>query len=481
MNPTRNCLFALVPLMLLLGALPPCLGAQPSLEGAWEGHIEVQGQRLIIQTRFSEAGDTAWTGEIDIPQQGATGLPLVDIAAAGDSVSFRFNAGTGMVRFEGNFSGDSLITGTFHQSGMGFPFRLEKGPGSRQEKAEEPETEPKPYRSEELSVANGEVTLAGTLTLPEEGASPAPCVVLISGSGAQNRDEEIFGFGVFRTIADHLGRNGIAVYRYDDRGVGGSSGTHGEAGRETLVSDVRAIVSRLKEHKGVDGGRIGLLGHSQGGIIAGSIAASPEPGVDFVVLMASPTRPLSEVVVEQVRTMLEEQDLPQSLIEQQTAMQAAVFDTLRGSGDFTEVKAWMKKQIVDQINELPESSRASIPDPEVYAASQVSRQIDLITSPSYASFLDYDPASDLRRAGVPVLALYGGKDQQIKWEGNLGTARRALHQAGVAHRVAFFPGANHLFQEAETGSVSEYASLEKAFVEGFLSTLTEWIRKQTGR
>ncbi|MDZ7771404.1 MAG: alpha/beta fold hydrolase [Balneolaceae bacterium] len=474
-------------LTLLLSSLTPVsASAQQTdhrLAGDWEGHIDVQGTRLTIQTHFAEVGDTARTGTIDIPQQGARGLQLVDIAVAGDSVSFRFNAGAGMVMFDGEFSGDTLISGTFHQAGMAFPFELKRvleddgegGEPGMQDRA----PEPPPYRIEELSVKNGEVTLAGTLTLPQDG-KPAPLLVLLTGSGPQNRDEEIFGFEIFGTLADHLTRNGFAVYRFDDRGVGGSTGDFAQSSMEDHLADTRAILTRLQEHPGVDGERMGLLGHSQGGIIAGSIAAEPQPPVDFVVLMASPARPLADVVVAQVRTLLEQQNTPEALIKEQVAMQEAVFDTLRGSRDLSELKKWMKEQILEQIAALPESSRSAIPDPEQHADNQVRIQMETLVSPAFSSFVDYDPASDLSALRVPALALFGAKDMQVKEDPNAELIRSALDRSGVDYRIEIFPQANHLFQEAESGAPSEYASLEKSFTEGFLSTLTEWLRAQAG-
>lgn len=470
---------------LMLAALAPARSATAqqsghTLAGDWEGHIDVQGTRLTIRTHFGEAGDSTRSGTIDIPQQGARGLQLVDIAVAGDSVSFRFNAGTGMVMFDGDFSGDSLITGTFHQSGMTFPFELSRAEESGEEPAmQDRAPEPPPYRIEELSVESGEVTLAGTLTLPE-GDRPAPCVVLLSGSGPQNRDEEIFGFEIFGTLADHLTRNGFAVYRFDDRGVGGSTGNFAQSSMEDHLADTRAILARLREHPGVDGERMGLLGHSQGGIVAGSIASGPQPPVEFVVLMASPARPLSEVIVAQVRTLLEQQGAPERLIEEQVAMQEAVFDTLRGSGDLSELRKWMKKQILEQISALPESTRAAIGNPDEYAENQVGMQIEQVTSPAFASFVDYDPVADLGKLRVPALALFGAKDTQVKEDPNVKLIRSALKRSGADHRVEVFPQANHLFQEAESGAVSEYGSLDPEFTDGFLATLTEWLREQAG-
>lgn len=471
-------LFALIG--LLLGAAAGPLSAQQAahpLAGSWEGYIDIQGTHLTIHTRFEAAGDTAWTGEIDIPQQGAKGLSLVDIAAADDSVSFRFNAGTGMVLFDGAFSGDSLIAGTFHQAGMSYPFRLSRS-GDTGEEVQEPR-EPLPYRAEELTVKNGETVIAGTLTLPEEEL-PAPAVILVSGSGAQDRDADIYGFELFRTIADHLTRNGIAVFRYDDRGVGGSTGNLAESSMEDLTSDLRAVLRRVRAHPEVNAERTGVLGHSQGGILAGRLAASGKPWPDFLALVASPARPLSEVIAGQVRTLLEAQGAPDSLIRRQVALQRAIFDTLRNTGNLDSIRERLVREGLRELEELPDSQRPAVEDPRSYITSQVDQQIRAVTSPAISTFLDYDPAGDLEKVNVPVLLLYGEQDTQVLLDPNRKLAADALEKAGVPYKIEVIPGANHLFQKAKTGLPGEYAALEAEFAEGFLETLTTWIRKRSG-
>ncbi len=471
-------LFMLIGLLLVAFAGP--LSAQQAhhtLAGPWEGYIEIQDSQLTIRTRFEQAGDTAWTGEIDIPQQGASGLSLVDITAAGDSVSFRFNAGTGMVLFDGTFSGDSLIAGTFHQAGMSYPFRLSRSADTEEE---EPEPrEPPPYRAEELTIKNGEMVIAGTLTLPGEGL-PAPAVILVSGSGAQGRDVDIYGFELFRTIADHLTRGGIAVFRYDDRGVGGSTGNLAESSMEDLTSDLRAVLHRVRAHPEVNAERTGVMGHSQGGILAGRLASSGNPSPDFLVLVASPARPLSEVIAGQVRTLLEAQGASDSLIHRQIDLQRAIFDTLRNTGNLDSIRERLVREGLRELEELPDSLRPAVEDPRSYVSSQVDQQLRAVTSPAISTFLDYDPAGDLEKLDVPVLLLYGEQDTQVLLDPNRKPAAEALEEAGVPNKIEVIPGANHLFQKAKTGLPGEYAALEAKFAEGFLETLTTWIRKRSG-
>lgn len=452
---------------LLLGSCTP-LSAQSPLTGNWEGYIEIQGTRLTIKTHFSEAQDSV-SGTIDIPQQGAAGLPLRDIETPGDSVAFSFQAGPGLAVFKGHFTSDQQIKGTFYQRGMSFPFQLSRA--SQNEK-------PLPYQQKELTIRNGDLTIGGTLTLPG-GTDQAPCVLLLSGSGAQDRNATAYGFEIFRHLADYLTRNGIAVFRYDDRGVGQSTGSLADASLDDLAADVQTIIKDLKTQSSINPNQIGLLGHSQGGVVAGKVAAQQNTPIRFLILMASPARPLSEVVVDQVKTLLKEQGAADSVIQQQVALQRAVFDTLRNSQNFDKIRVPLEENVLQKINSLPESAKASIPDPKQYAANQIDHQLNALTSASYRSFLDYDPVTDLKNSGVPVLAVYGGKDQQVLSDINALITEKALKKAERPYQIKVFPDANHLFQEAQTGSISEYGQLDKAFVEGFSNTIVEWIKKNT--
>ena len=254
--------------------------AQGGVIGSWDGAIIIMGSNLGISVVF-ETGGEGVDGRIDIPQQGAAGLALTNLRYQHPSVYFELPAGQGTAVFDGEMSGDS-IGGSFTQAGYSGTFSLSRSDAPLEEPTEE--EQPPPYVEEEVTFRNGDISLAGTLTLPPSGA-PFPAVVMITGSGAQNRDEELFGFKPFRIIADHFTRRGIAVLRYDDRGVGGSNGNVSESTSEDFAADVLAAVGFLQAREDIAGNRIGLVGHSEGGIVAPLVAANSD-AVAFIILIA---------------------------------------------------------------------------------------------------------------------------------------------------------------------------------------------------
>ncbi|MCI0472090.1 MAG: alpha/beta hydrolase, partial [Ignavibacteria bacterium] len=259
------------------------LRAQPVVEGDWSGAIKIIGQELEIITHFKQ-GDSGISGTIDIPPQGAYGLKLSNFIHLHPDFSFELNVPNGLAKFDGHFSGDS-IKGKFLQAGIEGTFYLTRGASVKPKKDTEEIKEKLPYKEEEVSFKNGENTFSGTLTMPEYPGK-YPAVVMITGSGAQNRDEELFGFKPFRIIADHLTRNGIAVLRYDDRGTGKSMGKKvSESTTEEFAYDVIEAVKFLQTRKDINPGQIGLIGHSEGGVV-GPLAASKYGNVDFVVCIA---------------------------------------------------------------------------------------------------------------------------------------------------------------------------------------------------
>ena len=239
----------------------PAAMAQDAIAGRWEGAVDMMGQQLPMVVVF-DVGGGALAATLDI--QGETGIPLLNVSYEGFSISFELQGPGGTATFQGEHQGDE-ITGKFTQAGMAGTFSLTRGG----EPAEEMPPEPVPYREEEVTFGNGELKFAGTLTLTlPESSGPYPAVVMITGSGPQDRDEEVAGFKVFRVIADHFTRHGIAVLRYDDRGVGGSDGDVMESTSHDFAGDAVAAIGMLKSRSDISGGRIGLVGHSEGGIVA---------------------------------------------------------------------------------------------------------------------------------------------------------------------------------------------------------------------
>ncbi len=444
-----------------------------ALAGSWAGAISIMGREMKFAVHFSEEGG-ALQAKLDIPQQMAMGLPLTQVRREGDRVHFELVAGAGVAVFDGKVAAD-VIQGEFLQAGIKGTFQVTRG-GSDSSATEPAQAEVLPYKAEEVSVASGEVRLAGTLTLPE-GKGPFPAVILITGSGTQNRDEEIFGFRLFRVIADHLTRRGIAVLRCDDRGFGGQ-GTMGAATSADFAGDTVAQARFLSGRAEIDPLRIGLLGHSEGGLIA-PMAGRRHPFA-FMVLMAGTAVRGADVILEQLQRISRADGAGEEAIAEDLALQRRVFALLPVPQGESELEKILLQQARRGLEQMPAEQRQAISDAEAYVKTVAAAQLVTLRSPWFRYFLDYDPAPALAALSCPVLALFGGKDTQVVPAQNMPVMERAFRNGGnqdVTFKV--FPEANHLFQKAETGSPSEYAALEKMFVPGFLETLSSWIVEKT--
>ena len=444
------------------------LSRQSSLDGDWSGSISVAGQTIPLSVHFT-VDDDGLSAAIDI--QGATGLALQNVSYDPPRVHFELPAGAGLAVFDGEHAGDA-IGGAFTQSGITGTFTLERA--VEEVATNEVEAEPLPYNAEEVTFRNADITLAGTLTLPRTGA-PHPAVVMITGSGAQNRDEELFGFKLFQVIADHLTRNGIAVLRYDDRGVGGSTGSVSQATSEDFAADVIAAVDLLKNRNDIHSGQIGLMGHSEGGIVA-PIAASQSDDIAFMVLMAGTSVTGAEIILEQSALIARTAGASEADIERQATIQRQMFAAVRSGEGWDELRAELQSQVRASLAAMPEGRRSAISDVDTYVEAQVQGQITQSRTPWFQFFIDYDPAATLRRVDTPVLALFAELDLQVIPSQNRGPMEEALRAGNHPdYTIRVLPSANHLFIRAKTGSPAEYASLPKEFVPEFLPLVMDWI------
>lgn len=440
--------------------LQTSVGAQSGVLGTWDGAIRVAGQELPISVTFT-APDK---GTIDI--QGATGVALTAVKISGENVHFELPAGLGLCVFDGVAKSD-VISGSFAQGPAKGTFEL------RPHKAAPPEPPP-PYKQEEVTVKNGAVTLAGTLTLPPT-AGRHPAVVLITGSGAENRDEDVYGFKVFRLLADQLTRQGIAVLRCDDRGVGGSSGSVPQSSSEDFATDVLADVAYLKARPDIDARHIGLVGHSEGGIIA-PIAASKSSDVAFIVLMSGSSVPGEAVMIAQGERLWKVRGLDADTIAKQAAVQRRLLDGARNNVAWAEVENVLRADADAQIARLPEAQRTSAEESAKQQIATIRAQYLGLLTPWWRFFLSFDPATVLEKVRCPVLAFFGELDFQVPADVNEPALRQALAKAGNRDvTIKVLPKANHLFQEAKTGDVAEYTTLKKEFVPDLLPTMSAWI------
>jgi pimeloyl-ACP methyl ester carboxylesterase len=356
------------------------------------------------------------------------------------------------------------------------------------------------YVEEEVTFANSEITLAGTLTLPDAPARH-PAVVLLQGSGPLNRDEEAFGMQPFVIIADFFARNGIAVLRYDSRGVGGSTGAAFQYTLSDVAEDALAAVRFLTARSDVDPARIGLCGHSQGGFVAPLCAARSED-VAFIICVSGGGTTGEENFLAQTRMIAEVDGVPKDEIANRIQSSKRIVNLVRNGAGRAELELEIVRMVQGQRTPGPEKEnstrRAKILDTEGDSdreprsaadsgadggtdndpAAEVNCFLTLFSSSWFKSFLDHDARPVLESVRCPVLLIFGGLDRQVAPEMNREAMVSALERGGNSdYLVRTFPTANHLFQTATTGSPSEYGTLGKEFVPGFLELMSDWIHE----
>ena len=440
--------------------------AEDRVAGHWEGHIEIPGQPIAVKVNLA-IDESDWRGTIDIPAQGAKGLPLSEIYIAeegeGMRVKFSIRGVPGNPTFDGTLQG-GVINGTFSQGGVTFGFRLSREIVSGPVRPQEPKP-PFPYQIEEVKFQNGPINLAGTLTLPP-GNGPFPAVLLISGSGLQDRDETVFGHKPFWVLADHLSRTGIAVLRVDDPGIGKSAPHPEPPTTADFATDVEAGVTFLKRDDRI--GTVGLIGHSEGGIIA-AIVASRRDDIGFVVLMAGPGVPGAELLLKQNERIFDGMGIVGERKETLLTLLDRLFTTL--TSDMTEDE--MRQQVDEIVRKQFEIN--GIP-PAQQDETQVQAAVEQVLNPWMRYFLAFDPRPALEAIRVPVLALNGELDVQVDAEQNL-TAIDAALEKGDNHNVTVhrLPKHNHLFQRAKTGLVNEYAVIEETISPEVLDLIRDWV------
>lgn len=472
--------FSLIPAVasalvgMLLLAMPHAYAQSPSpIAGDWMGSLQVPTGFLRLVVHINEDADGSLRATVDSPDQGATGIPVDAVTYADGHLHLDLASIGGAYDGTLRAQADS-IDGEWSQGGMSLPLVLGRTTDApKMNRPQEPKP-PYPYDIDEVAYLNVQdsVALAGTLTLPRSGG-PFPAVVLITGSGAQDRDEQVFGHKPFLILADYLTRQGIAVLRADDRGVGGSSGDFKSATSEDFARDILAAIDYLKTRKEIDPKLIGLIGHSEGGIIA-PMVASRSNDVAFIVLMAGTGLPGDEILHLQDSLISKVDGLSDSAIHTQLVQQKKLFSIIEADTGVTaerKLRALMDTAVANE----PEMSQM---DPA--AKEQViSTQVHQLMSPWFRYFLTYDPAPALKQVRCPVLVINGAKDLQVPPDENLPAIEAALKAGGNKHyTVLKLPGLNHLFQSAKTGSPEEYATIEETMSPDALKQIGDWILEQ---
>jgi pimeloyl-ACP methyl ester carboxylesterase len=437
--------------------------AKPSdIDGAWMGTLDLEAIKLRVVFHIVNTED-GLTATMDSLDQGQKGLPTTSVTRDGVTLKIEAKAIGGV--FEGKIAADlSSIDGTFTQMGSTHPLVLKRVKDQAELELKRPQnpTKPYPYHDEEVSYDNKlqNVTLAATLTIPQ-GKGPFPGVVLITGSGPQDRDESLMGHKPFLVLSDYLTRHGIAVLRADDRGMGKSTGVFAKGTTADFATDAEAGVAYLKTRSEIDPHKIGLIGHSEGGVIAPMIAARNKD-VAFIVMMAGTGVPGDQILVAQGEAI----QVASGKNPAEAAKSAAKERELLTLVETEKDEAVLQKKLKEQMaGEVPEA--------------QIGLQISQITSPWFRYFLTYDPATALRKVTCPVLAINGSLDKQVLPSQNLPPIRKALEDAGNKHaEIDELPGLNHLFQTAKTGAPAEYSEIEETMSPVALDKMAGWILKQ---
>ncbi|HNY78612.1 MAG: alpha/beta fold hydrolase [Sedimentisphaerales bacterium] len=481
MKVVRTIILVVTAFCLIVPALRTEAGSgdakSPSLEGTWLGTLKVTptaSLRLVFNIQAKPDG--SFSGTLDSLDQGATGLPISRIGVEKDKVTVE--ASTIGSRYEGTMNAEgSEISGKWTQGPASRDLLLERvkeAPKPKEFKRPQDPKRPYPYRDEEVTYRNAKdgVTLAGTLTMPSTGG-PFPTVLLITGSGAQDRDETVWGHRPFLVLADYLTRRGIAVLRVDDRGVGGSKGDTAQATSEDFARDVLAGVEYLKTRKEIDPRRIGLIGHSEGGTIAPMVTVQ-SPDVAFIVLMAGTGVTGERVREGQIVAGLKIAGDDQARIEAALQSQRRIVEIVKQEADPELRKQKVRKAIEDDVAKLDEAKRQAIS-----SSAYVDTQVATASSQGFRFFILYDPATALRKVKCPVLAINGELDTQVVAKENLPAIERALREAGnTRSTVKELPGLNHLFQTAKTGAADEYAQIEETMSPLALETIGGWLAAQ---
>lgn len=451
------------------------------LSGDWTGKLSVGAASLRLVFHVKPLPGGGWSATMDSPDQGAYGLPATGVRLENRSVTIAYDAIkaglTGELAEDGK-----RISGKWSQAGRDFSVELTRSakPVERPRRPQEPRP-PFPYRAEDIrfeSRAPG-IALAGTLCTPA-GAGPFPAVVLVSGSGPQDRDETLVGHRPFAVLADQLARAGIASLRYDDRGIGKSTGDFETASSADFADDAEGAVRYLAKHPRIRKDRIGIAGHSEGGLI-GPLVAERCREVGFLILLAGPGVPGMQILPAQSNAIQQAMGVSREIRSKNLLLQRELIDLALEFGVATpggkpnrELARARLGQAIDRfVASLDENQKAAFGSER----APLEAQFDGMLSPWFRFFLNHDPRPTLRRVKVPVLVLNGSRDLQVLADQNVPEIIWALRSGGNRHvQSRILPGLNHLFQTCRLGTPDEYGALEESFAPKAMREMVAWVR-----
>lgn len=448
-------------IILLFALFTAFTATAQTVEGSWTGKLDVMGTQLNIVFNITKGDGGTFKCTMDSPDQSVKGIPAEVTVTGGTKVKITVQAIN--AAYEGELK-DGLLKGNFSQNGMSFPLTLK--PGTVERNRPQTPKEPYPYKTEEVTFTNtaDNATLCGTLTYPTgyETAkkSTVPVVIMVTGSGLQNRDEELFDHKPFLVLADYLARNGIASLRYDDRGIGKSTGDAASATTENFMKDAQAAVD-FARHTGKFG-CVGVLGHSEGGSIAFMLGARGK--ADFIVSMAGPGVSGKDILLAQNRMGLTQSGVPANITDDFCKVLDKVFDIM-ASGEKVS-------QPTMKVTEIAMQTGVTLPAPLV---QNLAKSLE-ISTPWLRYFVGYDPSTDIRAVKCPTMAVNGSKDVQVLASENLAAIRQLLPPDSL-NLVKEYPGLNHLFQHCATGMTTEYAQIDETLSPEVMQDIAGWIKK----
>ncbi len=449
----KRTIFILFSLVTVLSAM-----AQ-TVEGSWTGKLDVMGTQLNLVFNITKGDGGALACTMDSPDQSVKGIPAEVTVTGGTKVKITVQAIN--AAYEGELK-DGLLKGNFSQNGMSFPLTLK--PGTVERNRPQTPKEPYPYKTEEVTFTNtaDNATLCGTLTYPVSyetaKKSTVPVVIMVTGSGAQNRDEELFDHKPFLVLADYLARNGIASLRYDDRGTGKSTGDAANGTTENNMKDALAAVDYARGTGKF--GRTGVLGHSEGGAIAFMLAARGK--ADFIVSMAGPGVRGDSILLAQNRRGMMQGGVPANMADDYCKVLAKMFVVMAQPGTVADPAA--------KVREIAKETGVSLPEPLV---QNFAKSMEICT-PWLKYFIGYDPSADIKAVKCPVMAVNGSKDVQVTAADNLAAIRRLLPE-NSRNLIKEYPGLNHLFQHCTTGLTTEYGQIEETVSPEVMQDIAAWI------
>lgn len=441
----------------------------------WEGNLKISAISLRLVLKIYKNDDGSIGAFMDSPDQSANNIPVGTITLTDDSLKFSVPSIRGS--YAGKLEKDSMVAvGKWTQMNMSLPLNLKKVEKLTGVKRPQTPRGPFPYKSEDVTFENpaANIQLAGTLTFPN-GEGKFPAVVMVTGSGPQDRDETIFNHKPFWVIADYLTRKGIAVLRYDDRGTAKSKGNFASATSADFTTDAIAAVEYLKTRSEIDKNKIGIIGHSEGGMIA-PMAAVNSDDVAFIVLLAGPGLTGENILKLQTELILKAEGTDSLKTEKTVKQNTEAYDIVVNSPDSLTAYKRLEEIYKKYFEGLPDSEKNQ---PE-NSRAMFERSAKTLLSPWFRYFLKYDPKPVLEKVKVPVLALGGSKDLQVPPQEDLKEIEAALKAGGNKNfKIVELPGLNHLFQHAKTGAPSEYGNIEETFAPEALKIIGGWIKDVT--